>query len=58
MAKAAAVARLYFYVPLSIMIWHLILKRFSATEILRLLWFITWVTAACSVVYLANLAGL
>ena len=28
--KAAAVARLYFYVPISIMLWHLILKRFSA----------------------------
>lgn len=57
-AKAAAVARLYFYVPISIMLWHLILKRFSAAEILHLVRIITWVTAACSVVYLANLAGL
>jgi hypothetical protein len=57
-AKAGAVARLYFYVPMSIMLWHLILKRFSAAEILHLVRIITWVTAACSVVYLANLAGL
>jgi hypothetical protein len=56
-AKAGAVARVWFYLPLSIMLWHLVLKRFSGHEILDLLRILTWVTVACCVVYFANLAG-
>jgi len=55
--KAALVARAYFYLPTSIVLWHLVLKRFSEREVLHLLRILTWVTAACSIVYLVNLAG-
>lgn len=57
-AKAGAVARAWFYLPLSIMLWRVVLKRFSRQEILRLFGILIWVTAACAVVYLADLAGL
>lgn len=50
--------RVYFYLPLSVMLWRDVLKRFSRREIRRLLGIITWVTTACGVVYLADLAGL
>jgi hypothetical protein len=50
-------SRTYFYLPISIILWHLVLKRFSRQEMNRLLGLLTWVTLAVSVVYLANLAG-
>lgn len=58
LVKAVAWARVWFYLPLSVMLWHVVLKRFSRQEILRLLGILTWVTAACAVVYLADLAGI
>jgi hypothetical protein len=57
-AKSGLVERAWFYLPLSIVLWRLILKRFSRQEILRLLEIITWVTVACSVVYIADRMGL
>lgn len=56
-AKAGAAARVWFYLPLSIVLWHAVLRRFSSQEILHLLRILTWVTCVCSVVYLADLAG-
>jgi hypothetical protein len=56
--RAVVAARAWFYLPLSIMLWHVVLKRFSSLEILRLLRILTWLTTACAVVYLADLAGL
>lgn len=55
--KAALAARAYFYLPLSIIIWHQVLRRFSISEVMRLFRLLTWVTVGCAVLYIANLAG-
>jgi hypothetical protein len=56
--KASLLVRVYFYLPISIILWHFVLKRFTADEMGRMLRAITWVTLVCSIVYVADLLGI